>query len=70
MWMKAFRALTERVIDSGQVRCPMQAHDVDVDLCSACPELKQLGTNKGVAYIRCDPPSPDPLLRGQEPAFR
>lgn len=70
MWMNPFRALTERVIASGQVRCPMRARDVDVDVCGACPEPKQFGTNKGVAYVRCEPAGPDRLLKGQEPTFR
>ena len=47
-----------RVVSTGQVFCPVQRKDVDIDGCMSCEFLEQSSlTNEGdVSRITCAPP--------------
>lgn len=40
------------------VGCPVTRHDVDVDLCERCPNLRELALDAEIPYVRCEAPPP------------
>jgi hypothetical protein len=45
-------------VTHGQVPCPVQGGEVDVERCLACPWLGRLSTSGGdaISHVRCVPP--------------
>lgn len=55
-WMK--RSTQQLFAAQGNVRCPVNSRDVDIELCLECPALAQVGYSSAgtVTEIRCHRP--------------
>jgi len=48
------RSLRDRlIIDNGQVFCSIREKDTEIDICAACPRVRQIDHTGSMPFVRC-----------------